>query len=265
VSRLDREEVFAVSLEDAPEFFARNETPENLTADYHTRTGFPKVRADTLRRHHEDYEHATPLKGKEPDLLSEMTHPYVLEAIEERRDVRDDLESVPPSDLEWQGRLQTKLRTLDAEVKERRKRLGEITARIDDGRTLDAAQLSLLTDREDIDPRTEVINTLDGKRLTAVKSCALGTMNGGRFGASAQWSPTAARRLHFDLPRRLLRRTARKLGDKPRERSLRQHVEALGVERDPHFPGPSDEEGKDEETEKGTGATRPKRIPSTNL
>lgn len=263
MSRLDRDEVFAVSLKDAPDLFPRGQAPDGLSADYHTRSGFPRVRADTIRELHPDYEHAQPLKGRETELVDALTHPYIYEALRQLWEVEEKLESMPLPSLETAASLRTREERLKREVGQRKEKIGALEQRILDGDTLDAAQLSLLTDREDVEPKTERIQALNGDVLYAETSYALGTMNEG-FGSSALWSPVHSQRLYHELPKRLLRETARKMGERPPERSVAQHIEKLGIEtvmdEDSHF-------GVDEtvDTEMKTSAPRRRRTPSTSL
>jgi hypothetical protein len=158
-----------------------------------------------------------------------MVHPYVLDAREAADEIREELNDTPASDLQEQARRKSALSDALEEVEDRAEEIEAIEERIDDGDTLDAEQMSLLIDR-DIDPETQRLSSMDGREFVAETSHALGTMNGSRFGKSAQWSPTAARRMYLDLPRRLLRARARHLGDRPQERSVAQHIEMLGVE-----------------------------------
>jgi hypothetical protein len=238
MSRLDTEKSFAVEVDEAEQFFPRSEAPSTKKLrDYRDRVGHSMVRADTLRRLHPDHEAVRPLQGKIVDLLDRLTHPAVLDARDAAEEVRAELEDCPGSDLQRLARLKSSLSDALDNVEEQRKQIEEIEARIDDGKTLDARQLSILLDRE-IDPKTETLSTLDGETLHADTSYALGMMHED-FGSSAQWSPTASRRLYRDLLRRLLRERARKVEDKPRERSVSQHVAEIGVERlvdaDPRF------------------------------
>ena len=230
-TRLDREEVFAIEVTEADDFFPKDDPPvsKRTLRDYWTRTGAPMVRADTLRKHHPDYTAARPLRGIEDDLLERMTHPYVLDAREAANEIREKLANAPASDMEQQARLKSALSDALDEVEDRAEEIEAILERVEDGNTLDAEQLSVLIDR-DIDPETQRLTSMDGREFVAETSFSMGTMNGGRFGSSAQWSPTAARRMYRDLPRRLLRARARKVEDKPRERSTAQHIAALGVE-----------------------------------
>jgi hypothetical protein len=239
-TRLDTENTFAVETDNAEQFFPKEDPPvsPNVLRDFWTRTGHPMVRADTIRRYHPDYTEAQPLRGIEDDLLDRMVHPHVLDAREAVQTIREDLANAPASDMERQASLKSALNEALDEVKDRADEIAAIENRIDNGDTLDAEQMSLLIDR-DVEPRTRKLTSMDGREFTAETSYAMGTMNGGRFGSSAQWSPEAARRMYRDLPRRLLRSRARKVEDKPRERSTAQHIERLGVERvieaDPHF------------------------------
>jgi hypothetical protein len=252
-------------LEDAPEFFTHGQAPDGLSADYHTRSGFPRVRADTIRELHPDYEPCRPLKGLESGLVDEMTHPFILTALDELRKVQHEIENAAPSGLVTSASLRTDEERLKREVEQRKEEIASLERRIHDGQTLDNSQLGLLTDRtEEIDPKTEQITALNGDVLYAETSYHLGTMHGDRIGASALWSPVHAQRLYHELPKRLLRETARKMGERPPERSVAQHIQIHGVEtvmeEDPHF-------GVDEttETEKNTDAPRRKGIPSTSL
>ncbi len=239
-TRLDTEDVFAVETDNAEQLFPNDELPvsKRTLRDFYDTIGHGYVTADTLRRHHPDYTAARPLRGIEDDLLDRMTHPYVLDAREAVQTIRAKLEHTPASDMERQASLKSALNEALDDVEERAGEIEAIEERIDDGDTLDAEQLSKLIDR-DVEPKTRKLTTLDGEEFTAETSYSRGTMNGSRFGSSTQWSPEAARRMYRDLPRRLLRSRARKVEDKPRERSTAQHIERLGVERvieaDPHF------------------------------
>jgi hypothetical protein len=251
-------------LEDAPEFFPHGQAPDALSADYHTRSGFPRVRADTIRELHPDYEPSRPLKGRETELTDALTHPHVFETLRRLRKVQHEIETAAPSVNQSIASLRSTEERLKRKVEERKEKIGALEQRILDGQTLDAAQLGLLTDRtEEINPKTQKITALNGDTLYAETSYALGTMNEG-FGSSALWSPVHAQRLFHELPKRLLRETARKMGERPPERSVAQHIEKLGVETvmeaDEHF-------GVDESTdsEKETNAPRRKGIPSTSL
>ncbi len=239
-TRLDTEDVFAVEVTEADAYFPKEDPPvsKNVLRDYYDSIGHGYVRADTLRKHHPDYTEAQPLRGIEDDLLDRMVHPHVLDAREAVQTIRAKLEHTPASNMERQASLQSDLTAAITEVQDRAEEIEAIEERIDNGDTLDAEQMSLLIDRK-VEPRTRKLTSMDGREFTAETSYSMGTMNGGRFGSSAQWSPEAARRMYRDLPRRLLRSRARKVEDKPRERSTAQHIERLGVERvieaDPHF------------------------------
>jgi hypothetical protein len=264
VSRLDREEVFSVPLDEADQYFPRNQAPDGLSADYHTRSGFPRIRASSIRAAHPDHSAAAPLDGRETELIDALTHPHVLEALRQLRKIQHEVENAAPSVNQSVASLRSTEERLKREVEERKEKIGALEQRILDGQTLDAAQLGLLTDRtEEIDPKTEQITALNGDVLYADTSYVLGTMNEG-FGSSALWSPVHSQRLFHELPKRLLRTTARKMGERPPERSVAQHIDRLGVERvmeaDEHF-------GVDEstETKKKTRTPRRKRTPSTSL
>ncbi len=239
-NRLDTEAVFAVEVTEADEFFPKDDPPvsPNVLRDYYDSIGHGYVRADTLRKHHPDYTEAQPLRGMEEELIDRMTHPYVLDAREAVQTIRAKLEHTPASDMERQASLQSALNEALDDVEDRAEEIAAIEDRIDDGDTLDAEQMSLLLNRK-VDPETQRLTSMDGREFTAETSYSMGTMNGSRFGSSTQWSPEAARRMYHDLPRRLLRSRARKVEDKPQERSTAQHIEKLGVEdvieEDPHF------------------------------
>ncbi len=237
---LDTEDVFAVEVTEADAYFPNDELPvsKRTLRDFYDTIGHGYVTADTLRKHHPDYTEAQPLRGIEDDLLDRMVHPHVLDAREAADEIREELADAPTSDMERQASLKSALNEALDEVKDRAKEIKAILERVDNGDTLDAEQMSLLIDR-DVEPKARRLTTLDGEEFTAEASYSMGTMNGSRFGSSAQWGPTAARRMYHDLPRRLLRSRARKVEDKPQERSTAQHIAALGVEdvieEDPHF------------------------------
>jgi hypothetical protein len=238
--RLDNEDEFTVEVTEADEFFPKDDLPvrPNVLRDFYDSIGHGYVRADTLRKHHPDYTEARPLRGIEDDLLDRMTHPHVLDAREAADEIREELNETPASDMEQQAKLKSAINEALDEVEDRAEEIEAIEDRIDNGDTLDAEQMSLLIDR-DVEPKTRRLTSMDGEEFTAETSYSMGTMNGSRFGSSSQWSPTAARRMYRDLPRRLLRARARKVEDKPQERSTAQHIEKLGAERvveaDPHF------------------------------
>jgi hypothetical protein len=229
--RLDTEAVFAVEVTDADAYFPNDELPvdANVLRDFYDTVGHGFVRADTIRRYHPDHTAARPLRGIEDDLLDRMVHPHVLDAREAVQTIRAKLEHTPASDMERQASLKSALNEALEEVEDRAEEIEAIEERIDDGDTLDAEQLSKLINR-DVEPRTRKLTSMDGREFTAETSYSMGTMNGGRFGSSTQWGPTAARRMYRDLPWRLLRARARKVEDKPQERSTAQHIEQLGVE-----------------------------------
>jgi hypothetical protein len=181
------------------------------------------------------------------------------------RKVQHEIETAAPSVNQSVASLRSTEERLKREVEEQKETIASLERRIHDGKTLDAVQLGLLTDRtEEIGPKTEQLRALNGDVLYAETSYHLGTMHGDRIGASALWSPVHSQRLFHELPKRLLRTTARKLGNRPPQMSVSQHVQALGVgtvmEEDPHF-------GVDEttETKKKTRTPRRKGIPSTSL
>lgn len=237
MSRLQTEKTFSVEVDEADRFFPGGEAPPaSKLRDFYSRTGAPMVRADSIRALHPDCRAARPLKGRETELLDRLTHPYVLRAREAAQEARVELDEC--SNFKRAAGLATELRDALDEVEEKADEIDTLTDRIDDGKTLDAEQLSTLLDRE-VAPKDETLTTVDGETLHASKSYEMGTMRGDRFGSSALWSAEDARRLYHDLPVRLLRNRARKVEEKPQERSIGQHIAAVGVERlveeAPHF------------------------------
>lgn len=231
MSRLDTEETFVVDVDDADAFFPNDEAPvgPNELTDFHTGTGFPKVRADTLRELHPDYSPARPLKDREEELLEQMTHPYVMGAVRDVEKIREEMEATPPTDMGKLGKLQSRLDEAEQEIENRK---GHISWLLSDEReTLKADEMALLLDRGDIENDTRAVTSLDGGTFFSD--------GGGPRQAWREWSPETARILYRDLPRRLLRYRAHQLERKPREMSTGQHVAEIGVERlmdaDPHF------------------------------
>lgn len=236
-NRLNLETSFAVPAEKAADFLSTPDDqvqPSEVT-DYHE-PGGPMTRANTIRRRSSSHTEIAPLVGRD-DLTERFTHPYVLEAVREEENAREEAEE--EANVFRQSHEAAKVKQAEREVEARREELEQILERVRNGKTLDAEQMSLLLHR-DIDPKTESLSIrVSGKSYTAETPELLGNMHGERIGSSALWAAEDARELYEALPVRLLRKTAAKIEPKPREAALGEHVKAVGVENviseDPHF------------------------------
>jgi hypothetical protein len=245
-SRLNLETSFAIPAEEAADFLSTPDNPVSASdvTDFHEPSG-PQTRANTIRRRSSSHTAIAPLVGRD-DLLERFTHPYVLEAIEDAEEAREAArEEANPF---AQSHRQTRQTEAEREVEQRREEIGALLERIDRGDTLDAAQLSLLLHR-DISPKTETLTIrMTGREVTAETPELLGNLHDG-IGSSALWAAEDAREMYEALPVRLLRRTASRIEQRPREAALGEHVKAVGVETvleaDPHF----------DRSEDGTGET----------
>lgn len=235
-SRLNLETSFAVDARTAADFLSTPDNPVSASevADFHEPSG-PQTRANTIRRRSSSHTAIAPLVGRD-DLTERMTHPYVLEAVREAESAREEAEE--EANPFAQSHAATKVKQAENEVERRREEIGALLQRIEDGKTLDAAQLSLLLDRPvERDAETLTIR-VTGKSYTAETPELLGNLHNG-VGSSALWAAEDALELYRELPIRLLRQTASQIEQRPREAAPGEHVKAVGVEtvisEDPHF------------------------------
>jgi hypothetical protein len=244
--RLNLERSFAIPAEEAADFLSTPDNPISASdvTDYHEPSG-PMTRANTIRRRSSSHSPIAPLVGRD-DLTERMSHPYVLEAVREAENAREEAEE--EANPFAQSHAATKVKQAESEVQKRRSEIGALLERIENGQTLDAEQMSLLLDR-DISPQTESLSIrVSGREVTAEVPELLGNLHNG-IGSSALWSAEDARELYEALPVRLLRQTAAQIEQRPREAAPGEHVKAVGVEavisEDPHF----------DRSEDGTGET----------
>ncbi len=261
-SRLNLETSFAVDARTAANFLGTPDDPvqPSEVTDFNEAVG-PMTRANTIRRRSSSHTAIAPLVGRE-DLTERMTHPYVLEAIEDAEEARE--EAAEARNPFRQSHEAAKVKEAEREVQQRREELEQILERVRGGKTLDAAQLSLLLDR-DISPKTESLSIrVTGREVTAETPELLGNMHGDRIGSSALWAAEDARELYEALPIRLLRQTASQIEPKPREAAAGEHVKAVGVEtvisEDPHFrPEEAEDSGETTQTETSRRARDPRQ------
>lgn len=248
-SRLNLETSFAVDARTAADFLSTPDDPVSASdvTDFHEPSG-PQTRANTVRRRSSSQSAVAPLTERS-DLLERFTHPHVLEAVREAENAREAAEE--EANPFAQSHRQTRQTEAEREVEQRREEIGALLERIENGQTLDAEQMSLLLDR-DISPQTESLSIRfsGGREVTAETPELLGNLHDG-IGSSALWAAEDALELYRELPIRLLRQTASRIEQKPREAAPGEHVKAVGVENviseDTHF--------RPEEAEDGTNET----------
>jgi len=253
-SRPNLERSFSIPAEEAADFLTddpSNPVQPQAVTDFHTPAG-PRTRADTIRKRSDAHSPIQPLVGRE-DLTGRFSHPYVLEAIEAREQARNARDE--EANVFEQAHRSTQLKQAEKEVQERREEIESILDRARNGGSLDAEQMALLLDRDDINPETEQIRSrVTGKTYRCDTPELLGNLNNG-IGSSALWAGEDALELYRDLPVRLLRHTAMDLQKKPVEAAIGEHVESVGVEavisEDPHFRTEEAEDSEEAGTKTG--------------
>jgi hypothetical protein len=204
-SRLDREEEFAVRSEEAQEMLPKEASLANLK-DFSDRVGHPFTRADTIRRFHPDRSPAQGLDGREREIMAAFTrHPRALTEHEHLTE--------PVVDEDVQERIDD---LLDPSTGD-----------------LSTEDLSFLLDDDELGRSREPRKVQIGSR-TFYSSPKSPAQSGVRRWETEKGKAMLALKLQHHL-----RRVAREMGDKPRERSMAQHIDELGLstlfEASPYF------------------------------
>lgn len=193
-SRLDEKAEFVVESEEAQEMLPKGVSVDNLR-DFRSTTGHSMTRADTIREWHPDRSAAQGLDGREREILGALTrHPSALTR-------HPDL-SEPAFDEEQQERIES---LLDPSTGD-----------------LNGEELSELLQDDSIDDNTKTVTVGEDKWWGERESPRR---------ALYHWPTADAREMLFERLRHHLHGIARKVEEEPRERSIEQHVERLGIKR----------------------------------